>query len=109
MKTSYTIPEVAKVCNVSERLVYHWCDRGSLIVSRPSMTVSRDNLLLFMNSVGLSVEGILHDHREAALKELLFKNIGIIIDALNDAIPVLRGSGYEKKMEELLIEINKVV
>ena len=113
-KTSYTIPEVAEILYVTEKMVISWADQGRLRTSKegPEGCVRREDLILFMKRVGFSTEALETETpptREDILKELLFKNIGVIIDALNDAIPVLRGSGYEKKMEELLIEINKVV
>lgn len=113
-KTSYTIPEVAGICHVSEKLVISWANQGKLKISKVNLEncVYREDLILFMRRVGFSTEALEIETpptREDILKELLFKNIGVIIDALNDAIPDLRGSGYEKKMEELLVEINKVV
>lgn len=112
MKTSYTIPEVAKILYVTETMVISWADQGKLKVRKENFKdyVRREDLVLFMNRVGFSTEALeTPPTREDILKELLFKNIGVIIDALNDAIPNLRGGGYEKKMEELLVEINKVV
>jgi hypothetical protein len=111
-KTSYTIPEVAGVCHVSEKLVISWANQGKLKISKVNLEdcVYREDLILFMKRVGFSTETLeTSPTKEDILKELLFKNIGVIIDALNDAIPDLRGSGYEKKMEELLVEINKIV
>ena len=111
-KTSYTIKEVAKILFVPEPYVVAWANQGKLKISKVNLEncVHREDLILFMKRVGFSTEALEKDSsRETILKELLFKNVGVIIDALNDAIPLLRGSGYEKRLEELLIEINKVV
>lgn len=79
-KTSYTIPEVAKILYVTETMVISWADQGRLRTSKegPEGCVQREDLILFMKRVGFSTEALeietLPTKEEEALKEWMFKN-----------------------------------
>lgn len=62
-KTSYTIPEVAGICHVSEKLVISWGNQGKLKISKVNLEncVYREDLILFMRRVGFSTEALAED------------------------------------------------
>lgn len=85
-KTSYTIPDVAGICHVSEKLVISWANQGKLKTSKVNLEncVYREDLILFMKRVGFSTEALETPptKEDEALKEWMFKNKDMLYQAL---------------------------
>lgn len=73
-KTSYTIPEVAKILFVPESYIVAWADQNKLKISGDC--IQRENLILFMKRMGFSTEVLEPSptKEEEALKDWMFKN-----------------------------------
>jgi len=92
MKT-YSSGEIAKICDVNQRTVIRWIERGSLagfkLPGRGNNRVSRENLISFLNQYNFPLPTEL---QERAIAQVL------IVDeekAIASAIQrVLRGCGY---------------
>ena len=107
-KTSYTIPEVAGICHVSEKLVISWADQGKLKTSKVNLEncVYREDLVLFMNRVGFSTEALeTPPTKEEALKNVLYRERAVLYNLLLREATLEtgteRGKDYQAILEEM--------
>lgn len=107
-KTSYTIPEVAKILHISEAAIVSWGDQGKLKISKVNLEncVYREDLILFMKRVGLSTEALEAETpptKEEELKNLLYRERVLIYRLLKEENRNLAGSGggCEAILEEM--------
>ena len=96
MKT-YSSGEIAKICDVNQRTVIRWIERGSLtgfkLPGRGNNRVSRENLISFLNQYNFPLPTELQDR--AAAQVLIVDEEKMIASSIQR---VLRGYGYTTKI-----------
>ena len=113
LKTSYTIPEVAKILYVTETMVISWADQGKLKVRKegPEGCVRREDLILFMKRVGFSTEALEVETppvKEEALKNVLYRERALLYNLLLREATLETGTEWGKGYQAILEEMKSL-